>query len=56
MVLDRSPEFGIGAFTECWLPMIDEVFLPLDIQTATAVIEQLSLAWEAMWGRDEADF
>ena len=36
--------------------MIDEAFLPLDIQTATAVIERLSLAQEAMWGRDEADF
>ena len=30
--------------------MIDEAFLPLDIQTATAVIERLSLAQEAMWG------
>lgn len=44
MVLGRSPEFGIGASTECWSPTTDEAFLPLDIQTATAVIERLSLA------------
>ena len=56
MLLGRSPEIGIWAFTEYQSLMIDKAFLPLDIQTATAVIERLSLAQEAMWGRDEADF
>ena len=44
MLLGRSPEIGIWAFTEYQSLMIDKAFLPLDIQTATAVIEQLSLA------------
>ena len=44
MLLGRSPELGIWAFTECQSPMIDEAFLLLDIRTAIAVIEQLSLA------------
>ena len=35
--------------------MIDEAFLSLDIRTATAVIERLSLAQEAMWEQDKAD-
>lgn len=44
MLLGRGPELGIWAFTECQSPMIDEAFLLLDIRTAIAVIEQLSLA------------
>ena len=39
-------------------PTIDEAFLSLDIQTATAVIEQLSLAcnWRQCEGQDKVDF
>ena len=44
MLLGRGPELGIWAFTECQSLMIDEAFLLLDIRTAIAVIEQLSLA------------
>lgn len=44
MLLGRSPELGIWAFTERRSPTIDEAFLPLDTRTATAVIERLNIA------------
>ena len=39
MLLGRGPELGIWAFTEC-----QSLMIVLDIRTAIAVIEQLSLA------------
>ena len=51
-LLGRSPELGFWAFTERRLPTINEAFLPLDIRTATAVIERLSLACNGkVWER-----
>lgn len=44
MLPGRIPELGIWAFTERRLPTIDEAFLSLEIQTATAVIERHTLA------------
>lgn len=42
MLLGRSPELGIWAFTERRLPTIDEAFLSLDIRAAT-FIERLNI-------------